>query len=72
MNINNYKYGIFIDDNGITGIHNYYERLDDAKCDLKQIMSEITLKTTVFPIGIRLYIFEILSGITFTEIKFKD
>lgn len=72
MNIKNYKYGIIVDDYGIITIHNYYENLEDAKDNLKKIMAEITLHTLSFPVGIKMYIFEIISGIAFTEIKFKD
>ena len=72
MNIKNYKYGIIVDDYGIIKIHNYYENLEDAKDNLKKIMAETTLHTVSFPVGTKMYIFEIISGIAFTEIKFKD
>lgn len=71
MNIKNYKYGIIIDNNGMITIHNYYKNIEDAKSDLKEIMDETTLHTISFPVGIKMYIFEIISGIAFTEIKFE-
>lgn len=72
MNYKNYKYGIIVDDNGIMTIHNFYPKLEDARDNLKKIMAETTLHTVSFPIGIKMYIFEIHNGITFTEIVFKD
>lgn len=72
MNNKNYKYGIIVDDYGIMTIHNFYEKLEDAKDNLKKIMAETTLHTVSFPIGIKMYIFEIHNGIAFTEIIFKD
>jgi len=71
MNIKNYKYGIIVDDYGIVKIHNYYERLEDAKYATKEIIAETSLHTINFPIGIKIYIFELLTGITFSEIKFE-
>lgn len=72
MNINNYKYGIIVDNYGMITVHSYYKNIEDAKHNLKEIMAETTFHTVNFPLGIKMYIFEIISGIAFTEIKFMD